>query len=127
MSENNAPLKLRLKNTDTNHFKVANNDGAAQAAPQPQASPANSPTATQQIVDPFSMRDTSTGRLRKIDPEGQGGQAAAPSPVMEAPNKTQTVRLKVVRQDKNGIVQAGPAQVKPGLTLEHPASPSACV
>ena len=124
MSENNAPLKLRLKSTDTNHFKVANNDASQQAATAP-AAPANAPTATQQIVDPISLRDTATGRLRKIS-ENQDTQAAAPAMAMEAPNKTQTVRLKVVRQDNRSAGPQVPLQgAKPGLTLaKPPAGPS---
>lgn len=125
MSENNAPLKLRLKSTDTNHFKVANNDASQQASPAPAAT-ANAPTATQQVVDPISLRDTATGRLRKIS-ENQDTQAAAPAMAMEAPNKTQTVRLKVVRQDNRSAGPQVPLQggAKPGLTLSKPpAGPS---
>ena len=72
MSEN--PGKLRLKNTDTNRFKV-DNAGAAGAGPQVSSAHANDPGATQAVVDPISLRDTATGRLRKLS-ENQSGTAS---------------------------------------------------
>lgn len=114
MSDPNAPMKLRLKSTDTNRFKVSSEEAPATSAAPAQAQPDNSASATQQVIDPISLRDTATGRLRKIT-ENQDAQAAAPTPAMAAPNKTQTVRLKVVRQNKGAT---GPEPgARPGLSL----------
>ena len=86
MSEN--PGKLRLKNTDTNRFKV-DNEGQAPLSPaggpQVAAPHANNPGATQAVVDPISLRDTATGRLRRLSDNQSGTASVSPNPTGPAP------------------------------------------
>lgn len=107
MSETpNNPNKLRLKNTDTNRFKVDTGSipslgpqGAKPAQGPVLSSPPNDPGATQTIADPISLRDTATGRLKRISDNQENVSALAPTQVelMDKPQKTETVRLRVVR------------------------------
>ena len=74
--------KLRLKNTDTNRFKVET--GSMPAIKPPSAPPVRSPEtpeATQTINDPLSLRDTATGKLKRVTDTQTSASALAPGQV----------------------------------------------
>lgn len=111
-SEGSKP-KLRLKNTDTNRFKVETGSMPVIKPPAPTPGGAETPEATQTISDPLSLRDTATGKLKRVTDTQTSASALAPSQVTpaagEAP-KTETVRLKVVRSSKPGVTLGPGAQ-----------------
>ena len=111
--------KLRLKNTDTNRFKVETGSMPAIKPPAPPpARGAETPEATQTISDPLSLRDTATGKLKRITDTQTSASALAPSqvtPAGDTPQKTETVRLKVVRSSAKPGVSLGPGAPAPIL------------
>ena len=115
--------KLRLKNTDTNRFKVETGSMPAIKPPAPAPAPRpETPEATQTISDPLSLRDTATGKLKRVTDTQTSASALAPSqisPGPEAPQKTETVRLKVVRSTAKPGVNLGTGPQTPVL----PATP----
>ena len=134
MSEN--PGKLRLKNTDTNRFKV-DNEGQAPltpaAGPQVASPHANDPGATQTVVDPISLRDTATGRLRRLSENQSGTASVSPNPTGPAPVGQGAVPLRIVHQENKPAanpMSTATAQIKlriPGANAPAaaPASPAA--
>lgn len=94
-SKNPDPGKLRLRNTDTNRFKVdtgrLKTPPPAQPAADSEAPKAGQTQKAADYVDPISLRDTSTSKLKKLDGIKSAPAAAAPE------KKSETVRLKVVR------------------------------
>ena len=133
MSEN--PGKLRLKNTDTNRFKV-DNEGQAPLSPAggPQVAVphANDPGATQAVVDPISLRDTATGRLRRLSDNQSGTASVSPNPTGPVPAGQGAVPLRIVHQENKPAanpMSTATAQIKlriPGANApEAPAAPGA--
>ncbi|MBQ9366545.1 MAG: hypothetical protein IJT83_02100 [Victivallales bacterium] len=130
MSEN--PGKLRLKNTDTNRFKV-DNEGQAPLSPAggPQVAVphANDPGATQAVVDPISLRDTATGRLRRLSDNQSGTASVSPNPTGPVPAGQGAVPLRIVHQENKPAanpMSTATAQIKlriPGANA--PAAPAA--
>ncbi|MFA6929668.1 MAG: hypothetical protein WCT05_05025 [Lentisphaeria bacterium] len=92
--------KLRLRNTDTNRFKV--DTGRLRVQPTPEAAieiskqGAGETQRKGEFIDPISLRDTSTSKLKRLDNPNAASTTITP---MSAGNekKTETVRLKVVR------------------------------
>jgi hypothetical protein len=116
--------KLTLKQTDTSRLKTdtgrIKTDAAGQpakpvlppGAEAPPPAPAAAPQQTVRLTDPMDMRDTDTTRLRRVSPEGDKaatGAAVAPgtpsAPAARKPS-TETVRLKVVREQKQTPIPA---------------------
>ena len=84
---NESKLKLKLKNTDTNRFKVATgrmqklstpDEAAEQQEVAPQDGVVNKASVTQPISDPLSLRDTATGKLKRIT-DTEAASALAPA------------------------------------------------
>ena len=141
-------LKLKLRNkADTNRLKTqtgrlkteAAQEGAAEAQtkavpvpPQP-AMPAANQTA--EIQDPMALRDTSQGKLKRVQSPDETANAVSPAAAGEDGVKRETVRLKVVRGSKPGSPQAAPGPGAPAAEsapppaappqAESPAAPSA--
>ncbi|MGI6353918.1 MAG: hypothetical protein ACOX6W_02290 [Lentisphaeria bacterium] len=113
--------KLRLKNTDTNRFKVETGSmPVIKPAAPPPARSAETPEATQTISDPLSLRDTATGKLKRITDTQTSASALAPSqvtPTGDTPQKTETVRLKVVRSSAKPGVNLGASAPGAGPVL----------
>jgi len=92
--------KLKLRNTDTNRFKV--DTGRLRVQPTPEAASeiskqgAGETQKSAAFVDPISLRDTSTSKLKRLDGQGAVGTTITPAS-SAAEKKTETVRLKVVR------------------------------
>ncbi len=92
--------KLKLRNTDTNRFKV--DTGRLRVQPSPEAASeiskqgAGETQKSNNYVDPISLRDTSTSKLKRLDSQGTVGTTITPASAA-AEKKTETVRLKVVR------------------------------
>jgi hypothetical protein len=92
--------RLKLRNTDTNRFKV--DTGRLRVQPTPEAASevskhkAGETQQNEVFVDPISLRDTSTSKLKRLDGPGAVGTTVTPASL--APEKkSETVRLKVVR------------------------------
>lgn len=146
---NDSKLKLKLKNTDTNRFKVATGrmpklstpeettaapeEAASQGATQ-QDIAVNKASVTQPISDPLSLRDTATGKLKRISDSQEAASALAPQPISTpagAPQgaKTETVRLKVVRSASRptvNLTETGPQAApppRPTISLTPAAAP----
>jgi len=140
---NDSKLKLKLKNTDTNRFKVATGQmqkpPAAEEAPaaqQPGADPdssVNKASVTQPVSDPLSLRDTATGKLKRLTDTQDAANALAPQPInspgTSQATKTETVRLKVVRSAARptvNLTQSGPQVApppRPTISLAPNAAP----
>lgn len=92
--------KLKLRNTDTNRFKV--DTGRLRVQPTPEAASeiskqgAGETQKNAAFVDPISLRDTSTSKLKRLDGQGTVGTTITPASAASE-KKTETVRLKVVR------------------------------
>ncbi len=118
--------KLKLRNTDTNRFKV----DTGRLRLQPTAETASEiskqgPGETQQstaFVDPLSLRDTSTGKLKRLDGQGAVGTTIIPASAA-AEKKTETVRLKVVRATPRPGTPTPPPSAAPlaNVPLSAPA------
>ncbi|MGI5923986.1 MAG: hypothetical protein ACOX9E_08580 [Lentisphaeria bacterium] len=140
---NESKLKLKLKNTDTNRFKVATgrmqklstpDEAAEQQEVAPQDGVVNKASVTQPISDPLSLRDTATGKLKRITDTQEAASALAPQP-LSAPGappqgaKTETVRLKVVRSAARptvNLTEGGPQvapPARPTISLTPAAAP----
>ncbi|MDX9979007.1 MAG: hypothetical protein RBU25_03065 [Lentisphaeria bacterium] len=151
-------LKLKLRKADTNRIKTETGrmkalpeEGAeartrAIVPPAPEAEaplpvpaappPAPAPRADQtaEIRDPMALRDTSQGKLRRIQSPDESANAVAPAAGGEEGIKRETVRLKVVRDAKKsapsivppvgeGAAPEAPAPVAtPGSEVASPAS-----
>ncbi len=142
-------LKLKLRKADTNRLKTETGriktmaDGSAEAqtqavpppvapvpVPAPAPVPAPRPDQTAEIRDPMALRETSQGKLRRIQSPDETANAVAPasSPVAETAGeagiKRETVRLKVVRDKKKTgpqILPATDAEPEPAITPPPPA------
>jgi len=124
-------LKLKLKKADTNRLKTETSlqrkqqEGQDQQKAQQQMPPTggDQPGETAQISDPMALRDTTTGKLRRISSPEEDATALAPaSPASPQKGKTETVRLKVVR-GKRDQKAPGPQPMPPrpaGDTLNVP-------
>jgi hypothetical protein len=92
--------KLKLRNTDTNRFKVDTGRLRVQPTPGvPREADKQGAGETQQsntFVDPISLRDTSTSKLKRLDGPGAVGTTVVPASAASE-KKSETVRLKVVR------------------------------
>jgi hypothetical protein len=123
--------KLRLKKADTNRLKTETSRHKRQqdeqadkpAAENMPQTVGDQPGETAQISDPMALRDTTTGKLRRISSPDEGATALAPSsPASPQKGKTETVRLKVVRgkkdQKSGGEPTPGP---RPPVSLPRPA------
>ena len=100
------PPKVTLTKTDTSRLKAETVAGTAPVRPAvpPPAEPAR-PAQTVRLTDPMALRDTNTGHLRRIEPGAQTpgtGAAVAPgaAPGEQKKGATETVRLKVMREQK---------------------------
>ncbi len=93
--------KLKLRNTDTNRFKV--DTGRLRVQPTPEVASeiskqgAGETQKNAAFVDPISLRDTSTSKLKRLDGQGTLGSTTITPASGAAEKKTETVRLKVVR------------------------------
>ena len=123
--EQSDKLKLNLKATDTNRFKIEAEQPVKQPADQ---LPQNEETT--HIDDLNAQRKVNTGSFKRIDVSGQ-----APSNTTAVPGmgdggikKSETVRLKVVRATPaSGASAAGPAASTVKLNLKRPDVPAAPV
>lgn len=121
--EQSDKLKLNLKTTDTNRFKIEADQPTEQPAeqlPQTEAKPA-------QIDELEAQRKVNTGNFKRIDVTGQ-----APSNTTVVPGlgdggikKSETVRLKVVRATPSAAPAAGAAASTVKLNLKRPDEPVA--
>lgn len=147
-------LKLKLRKADTNRLKtetgrikaMSDAEGSAEAqtqavpppaAPAPVPAPMPRPDQTAEIRDPMALRETSQGKLRRIQSPDETANAVAPaaSPVAETAGdagiKRETVRLKVVRDKKRTGPQilppadgeGAPETVAPPPVAPPPPSP----
>jgi hypothetical protein len=107
MSDNQNESKLRLRNTDTNRFKVDTGRLKVQRPQDAESAPDAQKTQKAELHDALSLRDTSTGRLRKV--ETAEAQAAG-----MGERRSETVRLKVIRHQPR----------IPGVSADSPATPA---
>ena len=114
--EQSDKLKLNLKTTDTNRFKIEAEQPAAQPAeqlPKTDAKPA-------QIDELEAQRKVNTGSFKRVDVSGQApANAAIPGVGDGGLKKSETVRLKVVRATPAGAPAAGPAASTVKLNLKR--------
>jgi len=119
-------LKLKLRNkADTNRLKTQTGRLKTEAAQQ---SPAEAQTKavpvppkpampaanqTAEIQDPMALRDTSQGKLKRVQSPDETANAVSPDAAGEPGVKRETVRLKVVRGSKPGSPQAAPGTGAP--------------
>ena len=128
-------LKLKLRNkADTNRLKTqtgrlkteAAQKGAAEAqtkavpVPPKPAMPAANQTA--EIQDPMALRDTSQGKLKRVQSPDETANAVSPAAAGEPGGQRETVRLKVVRGSKPGSPQAAPGTAAPAPGSSSPAA-----
>ena len=110
-------LKLNLKTTDTNRFKIEADQPTAQPAeqiPQTEAKPA-------QIDDLEAQRKVNTGNFKRVDVTGQAPASAAIAGVGDGGlKKSETVRLKVVRATPAAASAASSAAPTVKLNLKRP-------
>ena len=122
--EQSDKLKLNLKTTDTNRFKIEADKPTEQPAeklPQTEAKPA-------QIDELEAQRKVNTGSFKRVDVTGQAPANAAIAGVGDGGlKKSETVRLKVVRATPAAAPAAGPAASTVKLNLKRPdeAAPAA--
>lgn len=94
-------LKLKLTKTDTNRLKTDTSrqqkvtDDAAAAVPEAVTS-----AEPEALEDPMALRDTKTGKLRRMQSEDEEANAMAPGSGGAPGGVNETVRLKVVRDGK---------------------------
>ena len=98
--EQSDKLKLNLKTTDTNRFKIEADQAAGQPAeqlPKTEAKPA-------QIDELEAQRKVNTGNFKRVDVSGQSpaNTTAVPGMGNGGLKKSETVRLKVVRATPAG-------------------------
>lgn len=114
--EQSDKLKLNLKTTDTNRFKIEADQPTEQPAeqlPKTDAKPA-------QIDELEAQRKVNTGSFKRVDVSGQApANAAIPGVGDGGLKKSETVRLKVVRATPAGAPAAGPAASTVKLNLKH--------
>lgn len=114
--------RLKLKTTDTNRFKV--DTGRLKVSPAPAADElsadrmkAGQTQKASDYIDPMSLRDTSTGKLKRVEGVGAASAASGLMPSSaSSEKKSETVRLKVVR-----------ATPRPGTTPPSSSPPLAKV
>ena len=116
-------LKLNLKTTDTNRFKIEADQPAEQPAeqlPKTEAKPA-------QIDELEAQRKVNTGSFKRVDVSGPSPASTTAVPGMGdgGLKKSETVRLKVVRATPAGAPAAGPAAATVKLNLKKPDEPVA--
>lgn len=129
-------LKLKLRKADTNRLKtetgrvkkVAEEAAPAEAPVPASPPPPPPPEKTAEIRDPMALRDTSQGKLKRIQSPDETA-SAVPPPDGESGDdgiKRETVRLKVVRDKKRGGPQPLPGVGEgPAAAVDQPATPSA--
>ena len=114
--EQSDKLKLNLKTTDTNRFKIEADQPTEQPAeqlPKTDAKPA-------QIDELEAQRKVNTGSFKRVDVSGQApANAAIPGVGDGGLKKSETVRLKVVRATPAGAPAAGPAASTVKLNLKR--------
>jgi len=137
-----SPFKTKLAKTETSRLKTETSrqrktagDSAADKtiaftpppAPPP---PTTEPGSTAPIADPMARRDTSTGKLHRVQSPDETANALAPV-VGAEPKRTETVRLKVVRNTRselqNVVPEGQPSAASPrpaGDTLAVPPPPA---
>jgi hypothetical protein len=88
--------------------------------------PAPPADQTAEIRDPMALRDTSQGKLRRIQSPDESANAVAPAAGGEEGIKRETVRLKVVRDTKKGAPQIVPPapEAESPTPVPLPAPPS---
>ena len=117
-------LKLNLKTTDTNRFKIEADlptEQPAEQIPQAEAKPA-------QIDELEAQRKVNTGSFKRVDVTGQAPANAAIAGVGDGGlKKSETVRLKVVRATPAAAPAASAAAPTVKLNLKRPdeAAPAA--
>ena len=116
-------LKLNLKTTDTNRFKIEADQPTEQPAeqiPQADAKPA-------QIDELEAQRKVNTGSFKRVDVSGPSPASTTAVPGMGdgGLKKSETVRLKVVRATPAGAPAAGSAAPTVKLNLKKPDEPVA--
>ena len=121
--EQSDKLKLNLKTTDTNRFKIEADQSAAQSAeqlPKTEAKPA-------QIDELEAQRKVNTGSFKRVDVSGPSPASTTTVPGMGdgGLKKSETVRLKVVRATPGGAPAAGSAAPTVKLNLKKPDEPVA--
>ena len=121
--EQSDKLKLNLKTTDTNRFKIEADQPTGQPAeqlPKTEAKPA-------QIDELEAQRKVNTGNFKRVDVSGQSpaNTTAVPGMGNGGLKKSETVRLKVVRATPAGAPAAGSAAPTVKLNLKKPDEPVA--
>jgi hypothetical protein len=122
--EQSDKLKLNLKTTDTNRFKIEADQPTelpAEQLPKTEAKPA-------QIDELEAQRKVNTGSFKRVDVTGQAPANAAIAGMGDGGlKKSETVRLKVVRATPTAAPAAGPAAstVKLNLKRTDDAAPAA--
>ncbi len=92
------PLRAKLKKTDTNRLKTDTGRLKKAEAAGPSSGGPSSGEKPSPITDPMKLRDTSAGKLKRVEPGESGtAQTASPAPGPAAGRPSETVRLKVVR------------------------------
>ncbi len=123
--EQSDKLKLNLKTTDTNRFKIEADQPTEQPAeqlPKTEAKPA-------QIDELEAQRKVNTGSFKRVDVSGPSPASTTAVPGMGdgGLKKSETVRLKVVRATPASAPAAGSAAPTVKLNLKRPdeAAPAA--
>ncbi len=109
-------LRLKLSKADTNRLKTDTGrqkkeaDEATSAAsetvkvqPPGAGQGGGDPEQTSEIMDPMSLRDSSAGRLRRLESADAASTAVAPAAGEDGGKTTETVRLKIVREKKKQL------------------------
>jgi len=117
MSDNQNESKLRLRNTETNRFKVDTGRLKVQK-PQDATDGVQDSLKTQraELHDALSLRDTSTGRLRRVE-------TAEAQAVGMGERRSETVRLKVIRHQPRipGVSADSEAPTAPASPVAAPS------
>ena len=119
MADRPNKLKLKLTKTNTNRLKTDTGrqkrqqesapatpaEATDQGQPPPEAEVQADKTdvTTEQLQDPISLRETDSGKLRRIEPSEPGQTAVAAAAPMDGQRTSETVRLKVVREQKKKL------------------------
>jgi hypothetical protein len=134
-----SPFKTKLGKSETSRLKTetsrqrklagdaAADKTVASVPPPPPLPPAPEPGSTAPIADPMARRDTSTGKLRRVQSPDETANALAPAGGEAEPKRTETVRLKVVRTPRAEMPSVGAERPAPTAPPPRPAGDTLAV